>query len=197
MVYEERVEQQPVHVCRMVAVQETVRVPRVVQKVTPVTYTQYTPRLVCARIPLDACGNPIGEAMPSESILQPVLQTELSTPSSRNAPTPAQKSAETNVPAPPTPSPDAGARSSYSLPGAAATAAGTTAVSAEKPQTGANTTAGVGETTTSSTAATAGDRGAAATTGAVAPAPLPAPAATTKPSSPNDRYPALLVPPQP
>jgi hypothetical protein len=50
----------------MEAVQQTVRVPRCVQKVVPVTYTQYCPRVVCMRVPVAdpcapvCCGETIG-----------------------------------------------------------------------------------------------------------------------------------------
>jgi len=59
MVYEDRVEQIPVKVCRMEAVAETVRVPRVVEKRVPVTYSCCVPRVVCTRVPLDPCGTAI------------------------------------------------------------------------------------------------------------------------------------------
>ena len=56
--YEERVEQQPVQVCRQVAVNQTVQALRTVEKRIPVTYTYRIPRTVVYRVPLDAC-NPI------------------------------------------------------------------------------------------------------------------------------------------
>jgi hypothetical protein len=65
MTYEERVEQQPYKVLKQMAVEETVRVPRVVEKRTPVTYTYKVPHVTCYRVPLDACGNPIVETVPS------------------------------------------------------------------------------------------------------------------------------------
>ena len=43
--------------------QETVRTPRVVEKRIPVTYTYNVPHVVCYRVPLDACGNPIIETV--------------------------------------------------------------------------------------------------------------------------------------
>jgi hypothetical protein len=59
MVYEERVEQVPVRVCRQEAVVETVGIPRVVTKKVPVTYTYRVPRTIVHRIPIDEFGNPI------------------------------------------------------------------------------------------------------------------------------------------
>jgi len=60
MVCEERVEQMPVRVCRMVAEQQTVRVPRCVETRTPVTYTYRIPRTVMYKVPVvdpcDPCG---------------------------------------------------------------------------------------------------------------------------------------------
>jgi hypothetical protein len=43
----------------MLPVKETVRVPYTVEKRVPVTYTCYTPRVVCYQVPLDACGMPM------------------------------------------------------------------------------------------------------------------------------------------
>jgi hypothetical protein len=43
----------------MVAVQQTVRVPRCVEKRIPVTYTRYIPRTVCCRVPLNTCLAPV------------------------------------------------------------------------------------------------------------------------------------------
>ena len=58
MVYEQKVEQIPVRVCRMVSTQQTVRTPRIVEKRIPVSYTIRTPRTVVLRIPVDPCGLP-------------------------------------------------------------------------------------------------------------------------------------------
>ena len=46
----------------MMAEQQTVRVPHCVAKQVPTTYTCNVPRLVCYRVPLDACGEPIVES---------------------------------------------------------------------------------------------------------------------------------------
>jgi len=54
--YEERVEQQAVKVCKMVAVEQSVRVPRRVSYWAPVTYTRLMPRTVVMRVPLDGAG---------------------------------------------------------------------------------------------------------------------------------------------
>ena len=43
----------------MEAVQETIRVPRCVEKRIPVTYTCTVPRVVCCRVPVDPCGVPL------------------------------------------------------------------------------------------------------------------------------------------
>ena len=42
----------PVQVCKIVAMQQTVRIPRVVEKRIPVVYTQQVPRTVVMRVPL-------------------------------------------------------------------------------------------------------------------------------------------------
>jgi len=49
-----------VKVCRMEAYQDTIQVQRCVERRVPVTYTCTVPRVVCCRVPIDACGNPIG-----------------------------------------------------------------------------------------------------------------------------------------
>jgi hypothetical protein len=59
MAYEERVEQVPYQVCRMVAEAQTIRVPHCVERRVPVTYTYNVARLVCYRVPLDSCGEPL------------------------------------------------------------------------------------------------------------------------------------------
>ena len=79
-VYEERVTKVPYRVCKMVTEQKTVQVARRVERRVPVTYTCTKPRVICYRVPLDACGNPI------------VIEqgTAVETPAAANVPTPAQ-----------------------------------------------------------------------------------------------------------
>jgi hypothetical protein len=78
MVYEERVEPYTVQVCRMESYEETVQVPRVVQKRVPVTYTYRVPRTVVMRIPIDSPASACcGQTGPAPS-----------TTSSGDAPTP-------------------------------------------------------------------------------------------------------------
>jgi hypothetical protein len=43
----------------MVTEERTMQVPRVVEKRTPVVYTERVPRTVVYRVPIDSCGNPI------------------------------------------------------------------------------------------------------------------------------------------
>ena len=54
----------PYQVCRMVAEQSVIQVPHCLEKRIPVTYTCNVPRLVCYRVPLDACGQPIAAVSP-------------------------------------------------------------------------------------------------------------------------------------
>ena len=69
MMYEERIEQVPYQTYRMVAEQQTVRVAHMVEKRTPVVYTYNIPRIVCYRVPLDACGQPIVRSAPEAGAL--------------------------------------------------------------------------------------------------------------------------------
>jgi hypothetical protein len=66
-VYEDRVEQVPVRVCRMQPVAETVRVARTVEKRVPVECTYYVPRVVCCPTVVDPCGVPV-QCVPSPAI---------------------------------------------------------------------------------------------------------------------------------
>jgi hypothetical protein len=50
-------------------VQDTERVTRIVEKRVPVTSTCYVPRVVCYRVPLDACGNPLPASPPPAAAL--------------------------------------------------------------------------------------------------------------------------------
>jgi hypothetical protein len=75
MVYEDRVEQTPVRVCRMEPVVETVRVARMVEKRVPVECSYYVPRVVCYPTAVDACGTPVEYvAAPSISTSAPATR---------------------------------------------------------------------------------------------------------------------------
>ncbi|HUT14471.1 MAG TPA: hypothetical protein VMY42_28555 [Thermoguttaceae bacterium] len=77
MAWEEREQDVSYRVCRMQPFQETVRVARCVEKRIPVTYTCSVPRVVCCRIPLDPCGQPLAtfsDAVPQETQKTPVPQ---------------------------------------------------------------------------------------------------------------------------
>jgi len=88
----------------MVAEPQTIRVPRTVEKRIPVTYTYNVSRLVCYRVPLDACGQPItGPALemggPAAPALAPVPDAVIvpgAVPGPRQ-PTPARRPDGANV----------------------------------------------------------------------------------------------------
>ena len=65
---------------KYVTEERTVQVPRVVQKQTPYTYTERTPRTVVTKVPLDACGNPLPIAPPAASAARPASPTSTTPP---------------------------------------------------------------------------------------------------------------------
>jgi hypothetical protein len=87
----------------MEAIQQTVQVPRVVQKQVPVVYTQKVPRVVCMRVPVEdpcaptCCGSSAGVVLPAAAPVQ-VVPTPAAPPTGTFAPAPA---APTPAPAPP------------------------------------------------------------------------------------------------
>jgi hypothetical protein len=89
MVSEERVEQIPVQVCKIVAVPQTVRVARVVEKRVPVTYTQQVPRTVVMRVPLETCAPPPVCCDSAPAIVVPATTITPSNGTFRSQPTPA------------------------------------------------------------------------------------------------------------
>jgi hypothetical protein len=71
-----------------------VRTPRVVEKRIPVTYTYKVPHVVCYRVPLDACGNPIVETVsPSTGATAPSAPS-LANPANKPTDTDASKRPE-------------------------------------------------------------------------------------------------------
>ena len=88
--------QKPVQVCKMAAVEGTVRVPHVVEKRIPVTYTYSVPHVVCYREPIGPCGEPLGVIAPEAGVSAPAAT--VTTPSSE--PTATFKP-QTPTPAPP------------------------------------------------------------------------------------------------
>jgi hypothetical protein len=82
-VEEERTEEIPVRVCKRVPYTEEVCETRYVRKCEPVTHTVRRPRVVCYRIAVDACGNPL----PSESSAPAPVDANSSEPTlAENAP---------------------------------------------------------------------------------------------------------------
>ena len=114
MVTEERVEQIPVQVCKTVAVEQTVRVGRVVQKQVPVTYVQRVPRTVVLKIPVAPCCGPccdsdvidvpaVPVAMPAVPVAPPPTGTYEPAPARPSRPAPESTYDEEPAPARPAP----------------------------------------------------------------------------------------------
>jgi hypothetical protein len=68
----------------MVAVEQTVRIPRIVEKQVPVTYVQQVPRVIVRRVPIDPCGNPIATPV----TVAPQATPSYSSPSPTYSPSP-------------------------------------------------------------------------------------------------------------
>jgi hypothetical protein len=82
----------------MVAEPQTIRVPHCVEKRIPVTYTYNVSRLVCYRVPLDSCGEPL--TGPALEMGAPAVPGAVVVPGPLPAtrePTPARRSDGANV----------------------------------------------------------------------------------------------------
>ena len=75
-VEEEKIEDIPFRVCKMVPYTEEVCETRYERSCEPVTHTVRKPRIVCYRIPVDACGNPL----PTDSCVPGPVDTSSSEP---------------------------------------------------------------------------------------------------------------------
>ena len=82
----------------MVAEPQTIRVPHCVEKRIPVTYSYNVGRLVCYRVPLDSCGEPlVGPALGTVAPAAPGAILVPGTAPAGPQPTPARRSDGANV----------------------------------------------------------------------------------------------------
>jgi hypothetical protein len=102
--YEEREEQIPVKVCKMVTEERVVQEPRTVAKWVATDGTRMTPRVVAMKVPVDACGNIETTYMPAAEgtttrrvIIDPTPRVEVQRPTTP-APMPPAPATETQRP---------------------------------------------------------------------------------------------------